>query len=308
MKAVKSVERGRCTSDAEATFNQAVQARKIRELSTTTYSCTEEPLKPISTVQCYGSKVQVKRDRRNLRDLSSSFPQVSIEVLTKLWENKEQSWNVCFDFLSSWLSNHGPQLLSMDQFEFTLSAEYWPSLVPTSSATIPQLSFRMSNIALSRSSRSVGGNSSGSDSWSFCEEMSVDDLENDDIASDVGDGWVQVGENSGPPQRSFRDVLLTPVSRSPLIECRVTNKRPRAWQPQIVCTGQATRRRCDVQYMDSATSLTAHTSDDDSDDESYDLLCGSKSFATAAMRNSLRFRVAVRQGGNQGVKVLRCKY
>lgn len=333
----------------------------------------------------------MRPEHRDLTDLKSNFRHVSSEVLTRVWESNNQSWDVCFDVLNAWVASHGPVIVSVEQLEFMLDSQEWPNLPPlrtsVSAFVLPQLTARLTHLSLAQTNlggdfetssiASANGSVNGtSDGWSFCEDVSEnEDNESDGLSSDIGEHWVQVhqvqGQGQGgrdeevgleevgaaapaPARLSFRDILLTP-SPSSASSLRASHKRPRSssgsseleesasartgktgsaqmrvWRPKIVSVRLSSHQRCDVEYMDSLSVLNApawdHIYDEDEEDEDrgYGYGCSyggrfsnttstssnssSKCFAQAALSNALRVRSAVRQGNNQNVKVLRCKY
>lgn len=246
-------------------------------------------LSPVSLSHRDNSKVQVKADCRDLRDLQYCFKYMPEDVLIRVWKSNNQSWDACYDLLNAWLASHGP-LLSGDQLIFVLDAEIWPQLSPRhTSVTVPRhlsltdLVAGMVKLTLpDRSSLSTA-----SDSWSFCELS-----DGNDSSSDAGDSWVEVQHQdhgkkepekdqfkfkeadkaapvtTRPAPRTFRDILLTPTHPSPpALSPPSRGKRPRsnsgggertAWRPTVVCVRLGPRRRReDVLYMDSDEVLGA---------------------------------------------------
>lgn len=282
------------------------------------------------------SSVQLKKDERNFNDLSAIFIEVSVEVLQRVWESNNKSFDVCFDLLKAWQASHGPVLLSLHQLEFDFDADDWPSLprlVGSSlSPGVPHLQAQFQQLTVGRSNdsciddRSLSGMS---EEWSFCEDTSVDAK---DILSDIEDNWIEVNMNGDHDSNSqlkdnafsrpsFRDILLSSItsSQSSNKRCRSENdthssKKKTLWRPKIVCV-HVPRRHSDVMYMDSAAMKDAHAWDyiDDDDEIGYSNGYGSdsltsKCFAQSALSNAWRIRNVVRQSNNQNLKVRRCKY
>ena len=216
------------------------------------------------------SKVQLKADDRSFHDLSAVFLDVSVEVLQKIWESNNQSWDACFDVLKAWQASHGPVLISMTQLEFELDTEDWPSLPKLLRSSllqsIPQLTSRMTRLTVAVSDNdSISGISEG---WSFCDDLSRDD---NDTHSDVGDSWVRVDSDekvsaskstsSTEKKRSrpsFKDVLLTPSSTTTDNDKKRTrcesnisgDGQVKIWRPTVVCF-HVPHQHCNIVYMNS---------------------------------------------------------
>jgi len=278
----------------DTSFNQAAQARKLSEsliitgehgVDKMTYDPFEIMLLSQSRrINHSTSKIQLQPDTRDLTLLHSAFKHVSEDVLTRIWESNNQSWDACFDLLSAWVSSHGPVLLSVDQLNFVLDAEQWPQLPHLStSAAVPrplqQVTTRLTLLSLSGSSSASVCSSGASDGWSFCG-MS----DESESYSDMDDSWVDVSTEQhteqeevesevavtpapSPRLRSFLEVLTTetpsqcPLDSAP--DSRPASKRPRCsgenapWRPMIVCVPiPNSHKRRNVLYMDSEEMLS----------------------------------------------------
>lgn len=191
----------------DTSFNRAAQARKLSEslIITGEHGVDKMAYDPFeimllsqsSTIQHNTSKIQLQPDTRNLSLLHSAFKQVSEDVLTRIWESNNQSWDACFDLLSSWVASHGPVLVSVDQLSFVLDAEHWPRLphLPRGTAVprpLQQITTRLTLLSLSGSNNSSVCSSGTSDGWSFCG-MS----DENESCSDMDDSWVDVSTEQG---------------------------------------------------------------------------------------------------------------
>ena len=264
------------------------------------------------------SKVQCITDERNFCDLSGMFLDVSVEVLTQVWESNNQSWDACFDLLRSWQASHGPVLINMSQLKFDLLSEEWPSLprllrpclsgTSSVSMSVSSLSCGLTKLQLDKScvyvsdEESVGGLST-SDEWSFCDEVSRDEQ---DIHSDIGENWVQVHDDAQEKDDqakkkskkkilSFKDVLMLPSqeqdqdSLSPdsmkkrsrtdnTAHCGPSQKKP--WRPSFVFV-RVPHQHQNVVYMNSAVMKNALPWDyTDDEEEGFGLGYGSTQAST----------------------------
>lgn len=287
----------------DTSFNQAAQARKLSEsliitgehgIDKMTYDPFEIMLLSQSpTIQHNTSKIQLQPDTRDLSLLHSAFKQVSEDVLTRVWESNNQSWDACFDLLSSWVASHGPVLVSVDQLSFVLDAEHWPRLphLPRGAAvprSLQQVATRLTLLSLSGSNNTSVCSSGASDGWSFCG-MS----DENESCSDMDDSWVDVSTEQeqeqdedqvedqvecevpvmvtptpSPRARTFLEVLTTHAESSSQCPSAYppdspANKRPRrsgevaSWRPVIVCVPvPSSRKRRNVIYMDSEEMLS----------------------------------------------------
>jgi len=303
-------------SEANDFYNEGEHPHHVFEAR---HESTEESGFFITHIVRYGesdnAKVQIKPDKRGVFDLMNAFRDISPEVLQEVWESRGRSWNACFDVLNAWVSSHGPVIMSTKQFEFLSDISMWPPLCQ-GGISVSVLSSRLKNICLSTSLSNSDVNSEGEGDWSLCEAS--------DDNSDIEENWVDVGVREGagvtvqqrvnlcvPVMRSFKDVLLTPSPQEQRAYASASSSSPHqprnVWRPAIVCVDlPAQHRHRDRVYMDSVLSQYALRWDDVDDEDD----CGNatKCFALSARTNCSRVRSAVKQGNNQNVKTLRCKY
>lgn len=86
------------------------------------------------------SKIKVVEDWRGLDDLFRLFPTIPKDVISKVWENSQHSWNSCFQILNSLLISHrqGDRDLSavtLTECDLIFDDRQWPSILESLNPT-----------------------------------------------------------------------------------------------------------------------------------------------------------------------------
>lgn len=291
-------------------FNK-LQPRKLTQSENDTSEITvpnpQQEVTILTTQRPQDTKVTYQSDQRDLNDLRVIFVDVSPEVLEKIWDSTNRSWDACFDLLRAWQVSHG-KVVTISQLEFDLGKYNWPGLTSGVSSIISPMNSLMI----------VSDEEGLSDGWSLC-----------DTHSDIDENWIDMGTQEGTDlhgttekRMSFKDALLKPSSednkkkrgRNDDHVNEPNQKIKKPWRPHIVVISVPNKKH-GVVYMDSDVMKDALPWDYINEDEEL-MTAGygcrepvpTKLFATTALTNSRRVRKAVMQGNNQHVKVLRCKF
>lgn len=264
-------------------------------------------------------KINVEYDQRSLEDLKTSFPAVSTDKLTRLWEHST-SWVHCFNILSAIASENKAVVITADQFDIMSSSHEWP-LLPRDGLFIDDF---------------AGMSLEERDGWTLCTQLDLEDGDTrkstsssedwelvDDLEA-VSENCPETNENENEPSPSspvasgtdthtvpgrisYRDMVIRNLAAASAEATKAYSGRRAAdnskvWAPVFVLDDPlpagANKRGAveDAQY------------DDDDEVASNSEYYGAKSAAVAARVHCVHVRNALKRINVDKLKTLRCKY
>lgn len=204
-----------CARDSEASDDWD---EIIQRFESSQYKCSPHAIYGFAIQK---SKIEVSSQWKSIDELKESFPTVPEGFIQRLWQQQHQSWQSCFQILSSLLLSK--ERIWLDDCEFIFEHSSWPDIV-TSKHGIDVRTARGEDI---------------DQDWTMIDLNSYLSLPTPPFTSSTAlTDWQHVRKSLPilSHERSYRDVLLT-ASPAGAIHSVVSEKQvPRSsdtWKPTI---------------------------------------------------------------------------